>query len=618
MNRGVFVLALGALAVPAAGGGTLQEPGLIVFASNRTSALIPLETRSIVPRTGRSRRVGVVRLGGVHQTSWSPDARAIASTSDKGDVYVSQPGGRLHRIVRSRAERDNIPYWSPSGRLIAFFGVEQRRLSLFVVRTSGGGLRRLATGIAPYLDFGPRERLAWSPDGTRVAVVAKNRLVVVRVVDGRMRQLATGRGRPREPAWSPDGRTIAFRAQVPGERAAIRTLDLAKNVVRRVSTGGGTPLWSPDGRKLAIAEKHRLVVVRKRARQLIAATHTPLSAPPAWSPDSRYLAFSTNRDLVLASAETKRTRRFTREITSFWVIVEPAWSRSGRVVYVGLQRDPGDLDIHVANEDGSGVRALTKNNVGETNPAWSPDGLRIAYTRARGRSGDVYVMNVNGTAQRRVVVEGAAPTWSPDGIQLAFERGGDIWAAAADGSGLAQLTAGPERDSDPDWSPRGDEVAFVRDPDPGTSEIYAVHTTTRALRRITSESSRNVGCFGNWAWAPAWSPDGRSIAYEVERGGSSTCTPSRGHDVSIYVSGADGSGRRFVTNGGYWDAIADDGALAPTWSADGTRLGFVSSVTDREPEYELRSRLATVVSSGGTFRFITPRSYHAFAPDWRP
>jgi Tol biopolymer transport system component len=617
MNRGVFVLALAALAVPAAGGGTLQETGLIVFASNRTSTLIPLEARGIDLRTGRSRRIGVVRLPGRYETAWSPGARAIASTSKNGDVYISWPGGRSHPIARGRAEPENTVFWSPSGRRLAFFGVEKKRLSVFVVASNGRGLRRIATRVAPYRDYGPRERLSWSPDGRRLVVVVGDRLVVVRADDGRMRRLATGRGRPSDPAWSPDGREIAFRAQVRGERATIRTIEIATNLVRRVSTGAGVPLWSPDGRKLAIHEKHRLLVVRGRER-LVAATHPPVRTPPAWSPDSRQLAFATNRDLVVASAETRRTRRLTRELRTFWVYVEPAWSRSGRVVYVGRRRDPGDLDIYVAREDGTGARALTENNVGESNPAWSPDGLHVAYSRARGRSSDVYVMNADGSQQRRVVSDGAGPDWSADGTQLVFERGGDIWTVARDGSNASHLTTGAERDGQPDWSPRGDEIAFARYPDRGTSEIYALHVATKTLRPITSESSRNVGCYGNWAWAPAWSPDGRSIAYEVERGGSPTCGPSRGHDVSIYVSGADGSGRRFVTNGGYWDAIADDGALAPTWSADGTRLGFVSSVTDREPEYEPRSRLATVASSGGAFRFVTPRSYRAFAPDWRP
>lgn len=595
-----------------------QQSGLIVFASNRTSALIPFEARAIDVRTGRSRRLGIVRLADFYETAWSPGARAIASTSEEGDLYVSRPGGRLTRIVRSRAEPDNTAYWSPSGHRIAFFGVENKRLSAFVVASSGRGLRRVAARVAPYRDFGPRERITWSPDGRSLALVAQRRLLVFRPADGQMRRLATGRGRPSDPAWSPDGRTIAFRAQVPGERATIRTLDLATSVVRPVSAGGGTPLWSPDGRKLAIAEKHRLLVVGPGRRRLVVATHPPLETPPSWSPDSRHLAFSTNRDLVVASAETKRTRRLTRELRNFWVTVEPAWLRSGQVVYVGHRRDPGDLDLHAVRIDGSGPRALTANGAGEFDPAWSPDGRRIVYSRARGRSSvDVYVMNADGTAQRRLVTDASAPSWSPGGTRLAFERDGDIWTIGVDGSRGAQLTAGPDRDRQPDWSPRGDEIAFARDRDRETPEIYSANVATGAVRRITSERSRNVGCAGNLATSPAWSPDAAWVAYELEQGGSPDCYPSRGHYVSIHLVRADGTERRFVTDGGYRDSIEDDGALTPNWSADGSSITFVSSLRGGD-EPRGAGRIGVVSAMGGPFRFLTPSSYSAWAPDWHP
>jgi Tol biopolymer transport system component len=619
MKRAATVIVLTATLSAAPGSAQSdQHGGRIVFASNRTSALIPFEARTIDVRTGRSRRIGIVRLADFGETAWSPDARAIVSTSDEGDLYVSRPGGRLTRIVRSRAAPENTAVWSPSGRRLAFFGVERKRLSVFVVAASGRGLRRVTARVAPYLDSGPRERLSWSPDGRRLALVAHRRLVLVRVGDGRARRLATGRGRPSDPVWSPDGRTMAFRAQVAGERATIRALDLVTGVVRRVSAGGGTPLWSPDGRKLAIAEKHRVLVLGPGGRRLVAATHPPLETPPAWSPDSRRLAFATNRDLVVASAETKRTRRLTRELRSFWITIDPAWSPAGRVVYVGHRRDPGDLDLHTVRSDGSGVRALTANGAGEFDPAWSPDGRRIAYGRARGRSSaDVHVMSSDGTNDRRLVADAVSPAWSPDGARLAFERDGDIWTIGVDGSGLARLTAGPDRDRQPDWSPSGKEIAFARDRDRETPEIYAADVSTGAVRQITSERSRNVGCAGNLATSPAWSPDAAWIAYELEQGGSRDCSPSRGHYVSIHVVRADGTGRRFVTDGGYRDSTEDDGALTPAWSPDGSSIAFVSSLGGGD-EPRGGGRIGVVSALGGPFRFLTPNSYTGWGPDWRP
>jgi Tol biopolymer transport system component len=103
----------------------------------------------------------------------------------------------------------------------------------------------------------------------------------------------------------------------------------------------------------------------------------------------------------------------------------------------------------------------------------------------------------------------------------------------------------------------------------------------------------------------------------VESAGYVSCL-SRGHDVFIHVIGADGTGRRFVTDGGYWDAIADDGALKPAWSADGAQIAFVSSVHDTVPEYDPLVRIGIVSARGGPFRLITPKSYYAHDPDWRP
>ena len=611
------MLALAALAVPAAGGATRDGDGLIVFSSARTAALIPFEARSIDLGTGRSRRIGVLSLAdpyaNANANAWSPGARALASTGPNRDLYVSRPGAPLSRVVRGRV--DSTPFWSPSGRRLAFFGLEKGRFSVFVVASNGRGLRRVAARVASHRDDVPTERISWSPDGRQLVFRAHGRLVVLRLATGRMRRLSTGRGRPGAAAWSPNGRKIAFRAQVPGERATIRTLDLVTGAVRRVLIGTGQPLWSPDGQRLAIQQKHRLVVLGVG----VVATYSAFTAPPAWSPDSRRLVFWNRRDLVVASARAKATRRLTNELKRFSVAVGPTWSASGDVVYAGRRRDAGDLDLHVVRPDGTGARALTANDVRETDPVWSRDGRRIAYIRAREpRGSDVYVMDADGTDQQRVIADGSAPTWSPDGDRLAFERAGDIWTVEVDGSDAVQLTSGPDTDSQPDWSAAGTEIAFSRDPDRGTSELYAIHVATGGLRRITTESSRNVGCHGNSARAPAWSPDDRFIAYEVERGGSPTCGPSRGHDVSIYVIETDGAGRRFLTNGGYSDPIADDGALTPTWSPDGTKLAFVSSVTDPEPEYDDRVRIGIVAVSSGPFRLITPKSYFAHSPSWGP
>ena len=617
-----LVVLLAALSVSAASAGRRQEPGLIVFASNRTATLIPTEVRAFDLTRGRSTRVGIVGSNRMEDEVWSPDGRSFAYVDDVSNLYVVRPGGSPRRIAHRLGEADKRFAWSHDGRRIAYLGRDRGRLSVYVVRTNGRGLRRVARRIADAPDVVPGSSLAWSPDDRKLAIVASRRrrhpLVILDLRSGHIRPLSTGRGVPSSPDWAPDGGRIAFQAQVPGERAVVRTIELRGGTLRNVHRGGGIPLWSPNGRRLAVDQKHSLWIYEDGAARLV-ATHRPISDPPVWSPDSRRLVLRSGEQLVVAEAARRKTRRLVREVRRFYPESSPAWIGPNRIVYVGHRRDPGDLDLHLVREDGSGARALTANGVNEFDPAWSPDGRLVAYSRARGKASDVWVIGSDDGGARRVVADAGSPTWSPDGTRIAVERAGDIWLAALDGSPPVQLTSGPETDADPNWSPRADEIAFSRT-QPVLAmprDIHAVRVADGRIRNITDESAANEGCFGHRASEPSWSPDGSRIAYELEERGSSTCSPSRGHQVKIYAVGADGTGRRFVTDGGYWDALSDDGALTPSWSSDGARIFFVSSVSDTAPEYAKWSRIGVVSANGGRHTLITPASYTAYTPDAR-
>jgi TolB protein len=112
------------------------------------------------------------------------------------------------------------------------------------------------------------------------------------------------------------------------------------------------------------------------------------------------------------------------------------------------------------NADGSGRRNLTRRPVdygGNDNgasPAWSPDGRKIAFDRGRG----IFVMNADGSGQRRLTQFGRQALWSPDGRMIAFRSWGadnvEIFVMNADGSGLQNLTR----------TPKADEVGFAWSP----------------------------------------------------------------------------------------------------------------------------------------------------------
>src|SRR5215216_6217269 len=126
---------------------------------------------------------------------------------------------------------------------------------------------------------------------------------------------------------------------------------------------------------------------------------------------------------------------------------------NGKIAFAGYSA--GDYNIWVMNADGSYRTYLTSSPDWEDQPAFSPDGSKIAYVRQE----DVWVMNANGGAQTNLTQNRTTddtPAWSPDGSKIAFEtyRDGDweIYVMNADGSGQTNLTrhAGPE--SEPAWS----------------------------------------------------------------------------------------------------------------------------------------------------------------------
>jgi TolB protein len=140
----------------------------------------------------------------------------------------------------------------------------------------------------------------------------------------------------------------------------------------------------------------------------------------------------------------------------------------------------------------------------DTAPSFSPDGKQIAFASDRGGSQQIYVMNVDGSSQRRISFsagENGTPVWSPRGDLIAFtkQQGSHftIGVMRPDGSGERMIT-NAYHDEGPTWAPNGRVLMFTREESNGRgSQIWSVDVTGRNERRVLTPGS---------ASDPAWSP----------------------------------------------------------------------------------------------------------------
>ena len=199
----------------------------------------------------------------------------------------------------------------------------------------------------------------------------------------------------------------------------------------------------------------------------------------------------------------------------------PSLSPDGEwVVYAG--QGSGKWDIYLKSVGGQNPINLTQNVPdADDQPAFSPDGQRIAFRSSRG-GGGIFVMGRTGEAVRRVTRRGYKPTWSPDGTELAYVTE-NVEMTPQSAYGRSQLwvvgvASGEERQIEvvdavlPSWSPNGHRIAYSGRLDHPVRGVWTVKADGGDATAVTDHVATN--------WNPTWSPDGKYLYFASDRSGS--------------------------------------------------------------------------------------------------
>ncbi len=325
------------------------------------------------------------------------------------------------------------------------------------------------------------------------------------------------------------------------------------------------------------------------------------------TPGTDRLAFVSGRnngqDLYVIDVTRATTTRLT---TGQRQIDSPSWAPDGsRLAFASTSGAASS--IFVVNRDGTGLQRLAAGR----SPAWSPDGTRTAFSATQGDNEDIFLLRLDTPAPQRVTTHPSrdfSPQWAPDGTRIAFassrgessrlaghEYGSEIYVMNADGSAVTALTGhnacGLAHDGEGKlnslgeaaWTPDGRRLLYRAGSCKFDCKVCVIDVTEGRVSPLTTERP---------ATAFSLSPDGRSVAYSSSHG--------------IFVTDLGGGAAR---------AVVPD-AWGPAWSRDGKRIAFLVSAG---PDVHARQyHIETIDPAGGNRQRLTARPGYYRSLTWSP
>ena len=495
----------------------------------------------------------------------SPDGRTIVIDLLGALWTLNAEGGAATRILDDGYDA-RMPAWSPDGRRIAFQAYRSSTWNIWTINRDGTELRQETSG--PFDDREPH----WSPDGTRLAFSSDRSgnydVWTLSLATSAVEQVTRDSANDYMPAWSPDGRALAFVSDRQARGIyAVAPDGSGERLVHAEAGVAAAPSWNADGKTLAYtvtaADVARLMIAGnniadtaedvfpfraswRSGTELLYTADGKIKTRSARGGPSRTIEFAANINFTRAAFTPKARELSPTGTQTARGIMRPAVSPDGaQVVFAALS----DLWLAPTTAGDVTPTRLTHDAFVDTDPSWSPDGRRIAFSSDRDGSMDLWVHELPTKAERRVARRAMFASWSPDGTRIAFldpESQLQIVDVAT-----GQTHRAHERLNEPgrpSWSPDGRAVVM------SALRPYSTRFregTNQVLRISIEASSASATGKAETRWfeplphkstgmredsGPVWSSDGLQMAaivdgylsaFPVTRDGSPVGTPRR-------------------------------------------------------------------------------------------
>lgn len=435
-----------------------------------------------------------------------------------------------------------------------------------------------------------------SPDHKKIAIDTLGVLWVLPASGGEARRLTSDLFDVSQPNWSPDGQTLVFQSYRDGV-FNLWTIRPDGGGLRKLTEGPydhREPRWSPDGRSIAfssdVSGSYGIYVYDVTSGTIaVVANSAEEEYEPTWSPDGTRLAFVTANTRIDVVTLRSGARSVLVQVTKPEVVHQPTFTPAGDdVVYQLLKSGTSSLMLGtttlVADEEvfpfqvswsgnqfyytaGGGIRRRTVG--GAPSRVDFVLAIEVSTPRYRKRRRDF-------ESQQAQVVRGiGSPVLSPDGRRVAYRALNDIYLLTIGGS-ATPLTGDSYWKSDPSWSPDGTSLAYSTDRG-GTLDIWVRNLATGTDRQITDLADRA-------AVSGTWSPNSREIAFLDQDGAVWTVDVATG-DVQRVFTATFEPGR-------------------PTWSADGTVIALAAVQPFSARYREGLSKILLINRKSGAARYV--------------